>query len=131
MLSEPQVADAAERLVAAFAATDTDSYFAAFSPDASFVFHTEDHRFGDRAAYEAVWQEWLASGWRVEECRSTHQLIQCFGETAVFSHDVRTVTSVGDTRTLTQERETIVFALIGGEVLAVHEHLSPAPADHA
>lgn len=127
-LDEKGVLGAADRLVAAFAATDTAGYFACFAPDASFVFHTEAQRFDDRAAYEQAWTGWLAEGWRVLSCESSERLVQVHGSTAVLSHRVRTVTAVGDVETATDERETIVFALQGGRVVAVHEHLSAVPA---
>jgi len=128
-LTIDEVLEATDRLVAAFAATDTDAYFACFAPSASFVFHPEPHRLDDRAAYEALWAGWVADGWRVEECESTERLVQVHGEAAILSHSVRTVTSVGGERTTTYERESIVFVRDGGELLAVHEHLSPAPAN--
>jgi ketosteroid isomerase-like protein len=121
-----QVQQATDRLVAAFAATDTDAYFACFADSATFVFHPEPHRLGDRAAYEALWAEWVASGWRVEECVSTDRLVQVHGDTAVLSHSVRTTTSVGGERTTVFERESIVFVRDGDDLVAVHEHLSPA-----
>jgi ketosteroid isomerase-like protein len=126
-LTADAVLAAADHLVAAFAATDTDAYFACFAESATFVFHPEAVRLDDRAAYESLWGEWLASGWRVEECESTDRLVQVLGDAAVFSHSVRTVTSVAGERTEALERESIVFTLAGGELLAVHEHLSPAP----
>jgi len=126
-LTTEQVLDATNRLVAAFAATDTDAYFACFAESASFVFHPELHRLDGRAAYEALWAEWVASGWRVEECESSDRLVQVRGDTAVLSHSVRTVTSVGGERTTTFERESIVFVRDGDDLVAVHEHLSPAP----
>ncbi len=67
------------------------------------------------------------AGWRVEECESTDRLVQIVGDSAVFSHSVRTVTSEAGHRTTVLERESIVFARVDGRVLAVHEHLSPAP----
>jgi len=118
------VLDTADRLVAAFAATDTAAYFGCFAEDASFVFHTEPSRLDDRAAYEGLWSSWLDEGWRVESCESTDRLVQILGEVAVFSHSVRTVTTAGETL----ERETIVFAQRGDSLLAVHEHLSPQEA---
>ncbi|TIC79676.1 DUF4440 domain-containing protein [Nocardioides sp. GY 10113] len=133
-LSAAQVHEAADRLVAAFAATDTAAYFACFDEDATFVFHPEPARLGDRAAYETLWAEWLADGWRVESCVSSDRQVQLLGDVAVFTHDVRTTTSVpgdlpGDSarsqETVT-ERETIVFRRVGDALLAVHEHLSPA-----
>ncbi|HEY5820847.1 MAG TPA: aldehyde dehydrogenase family protein [Propionibacteriaceae bacterium] len=127
-LSEARVLAAADRLIAAFAATDTAAYFDSFAPDATFVFHPETARFDDRAAYEQAWAGWLADGWRVRSCDSTERLVQSYGTTAIFSHRVHTVTAVGDVETVTDERETIVFALLGGRLVAVHEHLSTVPS---
>ena len=127
MLTETDVLAAADRLIAAFAATDTVGYFDCFAPAASFVFYPEPRRLDDRQSYERVWSGWLADGWRVVACDSSERLVQIFGDTAVFSHRVRTVTAVGAEETVTDERETIVFALDAGRLLAVHEHLSPVP----
>ncbi|MCV7227864.1 YybH family protein [Mycolicibacterium komossense] len=126
-LTRARVLTAAEELIAAFGATDTAAYFACFSPDATFVFHPEPHRLDDRAAYEQLWASWLEDGWRVVSCQSTAQLVQIYGEVAVFTHTVDTVTSVGEEHTATRERETIVFVLDGEDLVAVHEHLSTAP----
>lgn len=127
-LTEQAVLEAADRLVAAFAATDAVAYFAAFAPEATFVFYPEAARLEDRAEYERLWAGWVADGWRVESCESTDRRIQIFGDTAVFSHSVRTVTSVQGVSDETRERETIVFALApSGSIVAVHEHLSAAP----
>lgn len=126
-LTEQDVLTATDRLVAAFAATETDAYFACFTPDATFVFHPEPTRFDDRAAYERVWSGWLADGWRVVSCESSERLVQLLGDTAVLSHRVRTVAGVGQDLATAEERETIVFARVSGELLAVHEHLSTAP----
>ena len=126
-LPEDEVVRAADALVAAFAATDTEAYFAAFAADATFVFHTEPARLEDRAAYEALWRSWLDAGWRVLECRSSAARVQVLGSVGIFTHDVRTTVSTPDGPQTTQERETVVFARRGsGELLAVHEHLSPA-----
>ena len=119
------VETAATAIVDAFAATDTDRYFAGFAPDAPFVFHTEPNRLDDRAAYERLWQEWLDSGWRVTSCVSTDRKVQVFDGGAVFTHTVDTAVSTADGPESYRERETIVFALRGGDLVAVHEHLSP------
>jgi ketosteroid isomerase-like protein len=127
-LSLEEVRDAADRLVAAFAATDTMAYFAAFRPDATFIFHPEAERLGSRAAYRSLWDGWLAAGWRVLECRSAERNIQLLGTTAVFSHRVATTVQTGDAggTYASDERETIIFARAAdGSILAVHEHLSP------
>ncbi|WP_017934353.1 YybH family protein [Nocardioides sp. Iso805N] len=128
-LTIDEVLEATDRLVAAFAATDTVAYFACFAESATFVFHPEPHRLDDRAAYETLWAGWVADGWRVEECESTERLVQVHGETGILSHSVRTVTSVGGERTTTYERESIVFVRDGDRLVALHEHLSPAPAN--
>lgn len=129
-LTLQEVQAAADGLVAAFAATDTAAYFAAFSPDATFIFHPEADSLGSRAAYRALWNGWIAAGWRVLECRSSERNIQLLGTTAVFSHRVSTTVrtdSTGGTFSA-EERETIIFARAAdGGVLAVHEHLSPCP----
>ncbi|MCU1541746.1 MAG: kynB [Arthrobacter sp.] len=125
-----EVQAAADALIAAFAATDTVAYFSAFSPDATFIFHPEAQSLGSRSAYRALWDGWVAAGWRVLECRSSEQSIQLLGTTAVFSHRVATTVQTGSTggTTATQERETIIFARAAdGRLLAVHEHLSSCP----
>lgn len=129
ILTEADVLAAADRLVAAFAATDTDAYFDCFTADATFVFHPEHERLADRAAYERLWAGWTASGWRVRSCVSSDRLVQTFGHTAVFSHTVRTVkvSDAGAEPTATTERETVVFVRDGDGVRAVHERLSPVP----
>ncbi len=127
-MNREDVLAAADDLVAAFAATDTEAYFDCFSPDATFVFHPENARLDDRAAYEALWDGWLAAGWRVVSCTSTDRLVQLLGEVAVFTHTVRTTTSEDGAESTSVERETIVFTRVGDRLLAVHEHLSPVPA---
>lgn len=124
-LTEGDVLAAADAIVAAFQATDTRAYFDCFAEDATFVFHTEERRLGSRSAYEGFWNAWLAEGWRVTECLSSNPLVQLLGATAVFTHDVRTTTTVGGTSETTHERETIVFHRRNSAIHAVHEHLSP------
>ncbi|WP_434994818.1 YybH family protein [Arthrobacter sp. Ld5] len=128
-LTEGEVLTAAQALVAAFRATDTEAYFGCFAPEATFVFHTEERRLEDRAAYEELWAGWIADGWRVTDCISSDARVQLVGTTAVFTHHVRTTTSVGGASETTSERETIVFRRSGSSIDAVHEHLSPAPED--
>lgn len=50
-----QVLEAARRLVAAFARNDAEAYFAAFSEDASFIFHNWPQPLRSRAAYRKLW----------------------------------------------------------------------------
>lgn len=127
--STEEVLAAADAIIDAFAATDGERYFAGFAPEASFLFHTESARLDDRAAYEALWQGWVEGGWRVLDCRSTARLVQSYPGGAIFSHDVATRVDTGEGEDAYRERETIVFRVDGEQLLAVHEHLSPASAD--
>ncbi|WP_328444632.1 nuclear transport factor 2 family protein [Streptomyces sp. NBC_00386] len=122
-----EVRAAADALVAAFAEGRLDDYFGAFAPDATFVFHTTPGRLGSTAEYRALWQRWVEQdGFRVLGCTSSAQLVQPFGDTAVFSHDVETRVANNAGEETVHERETIVFARSAdGAWLAVHEHLSP------
>jgi ketosteroid isomerase-like protein len=122
-----EVLDAASAIVDAFAATDGDRYFARFAPEATFIFHTEPERLGDRAEYENLWAGWVEGGWRVLDCQSSQQVVQPFPGGAVFSHNVFTRVTAGGTEEAYRERETIVFRLDVDQLVAVHEHLSPAP----
>lgn len=127
--TEREVLAAADALIEAFARHDRDAYFAAFAPNASFVFHHVDTPLRTRAEYEALWREWERDqGFAVLGCESRDRDVQLFGDTAIFTHSVRTqLRTVAGTDTL-NERETIVFARAGHRWLAVHEHLSPTPA---
>ncbi|MFK0106071.1 nuclear transport factor 2 family protein [Streptomyces sp. NPDC091217] len=120
---------AAAELVAAFAEGRLDDYFGAFAPDATFVFHTTPQRLGSTAEYRALWQQWVEQdGFRILGCTSSAQLIQPFGDTAVFSHDVETTIATHAGEETLQERETIVFTRTdSGGWTAVHEHLSARP----
>jgi ketosteroid isomerase-like protein len=123
---------AADALVASFATGRLDDYFAAFAPDATFLFHGTAQRLTSVTEYRALWQSWVdQDGFRVLGCTSSRPLIQVFGETAVFSHEVETRIGTHQSQETVQERETIVFCLTPGQQapdcwLAVHEHLSPA-----
>ena len=126
-LTASDVLDAADRLVAAFAATDTAAYFSSFDEKATFFFHTEPALLPDRASYEALWDEWVAGGWRVISCESVDRAVVVVGDTAAFSHTVHTTTSADGVETSTVERESIIFARTAeGELVAIHEHLSDA-----
>ncbi|MGR2753335.1 YybH family protein [Agromyces arachidis] len=127
--SVEEVEAAASAIVDAFAATDGARYFSTFAPDASFVFHSEPARLDDRAAYERLWAEWVEGGWRVASCESTDRLVQPFPGGAVFTHSVATAVETPDGPDAYRERETIVFRTdpVRG-LVAVHEHLSPAPS---
>ena len=125
--TEQEVMAAASAIVDAFAATDGDHYFAGFAPDATFIFHTEPTRLGSRVEYERLWSGWIDGGWRVLECESSQPAVQSFPGGAVFSHNVFTRVEADGTEDAYRERETIVFRFDGDQLVAVHEHLSPAP----
>ena len=119
----------ANSLVAAFAASDADRYFAHFHPDATFLFHDTPGRLESRAAYEALWAEWeQEASFRVLSCASTAQRVQEYADLAVFTHDVHTVRLIEGAEDEVFERETIVLRRDGDSWTCVHEHLSPDPA---
>ncbi|NUS68495.1 MAG: SnoaL-like domain-containing protein [Ensifer adhaerens] len=123
---ERSVLAAADRLVAAFGRHDRASYFAAFAPDATFIFHTLDRPLKSRVEYEAEWSLWEErDGFRVRACRSSERNVQTVGNVAVFTHRVETELEFNGEPATADERETIVFERTSsGEWLAVHEHLS-------
>lgn len=123
---------AADAIIEAFAATDTEAYFAGFAPDASFVFHPEAARLDSRAEYEAIWAGWVASGWRVTSCSSSDRLVQTFPGGAVFSHTVATSIDSAEGPESYVERESIIFRADGDQpdgLVAIHEHLSTVPIE--
>lgn len=123
--TENEVLTAADAIVRAFAATDTNAYFRGFSTNASFVFHPESERLNSRFEYEKLWQQWLDNGWRVTACKSTDRLVQNFPGGAVFSHTVHTSITSNEGSDSYTERETIVFqASESRQLIAIHEHLS-------
>jgi ketosteroid isomerase-like protein len=129
-LTSDAVLTAADKIVQHYGQTDADRYFACFDPAATFVFHTEPYPLGSRSEYEQAWAGWVADGWSVIECASLDRSVQVFEDTAVFCHTVHTVVSVSGNAVRSIERETIVFVRgIDGRLTAVHEHLSPVPAD--
>ncbi|WP_044874852.1 nuclear transport factor 2 family protein [Pseudomonas sp. LFM046] len=128
-MSAQQVLEAASKLVAAFAANDTDAYFAAFSEDASFVFHTCEQPLPTRAAYRELWESWQRDGFAVLACESLNPVVSLQGDVAIFYHDVATRLRIQGEDIESRERETIVFRRQqeSGRWLACHEHLSAMP----
>ena len=127
-VSTVEVSTAATALVAAFGTHNRDVYFDAFSPTATFIFHNHDAVLESRSAYEKLWDEWVADGFKVLGCRSADQQITMLGtDVAVFTHTVRTELADGDGSITSGERETIIFQKINGRWLGVHEHLSVDP----
>ena len=119
-----QVRQAAADLVAAFASNDSARYFACFSEDATFLFHTLAHPLLSRRAYEQLWAQWQAEGFTVLACQSSNVHISLQGELAIFIHDVATRIRIAGEEHALNERETIVFRRQDERWLACHEHLS-------
>ncbi|MGE8478550.1 MAG: YybH family protein [Pseudomonas shirazensis] len=119
-----QVSQAAAELVAAFASNDTQRYFACFSEDASFVFHTLPQPLFSRQQYQTLWQQWQADGFKVLDCQSSNASITLQGDLAIFIHDVDTRISLNGEEQQLAERETILFRLHDCRWMACHEHLS-------
>ena len=128
MSIENDVKAAAANVVAAFGSHNRTEYFSTFAPSATFLFHNAPALLANRAEYEAEWTSWEAEGFKVLGCQSTLGRVDILSEvTAVFTHTVRTQLADGDGQIETGERETIVFQLIEGKWLGIHEHLSVDP----
>ncbi|MBT2446577.1 nuclear transport factor 2 family protein [Streptomyces sp. ISL-43] len=129
--AETEVRTAAAELLAAFAAHDTDRYFAAFAEDATFLFPTHHGLLATRAAYEAAWRAWELDGFRVLGCRTDDTEVRVVADgLAVLTHRVHTRLAAKDAADgeEVRERETVVFRRSpDGRWLVVHEHLSPEP----
>lgn len=128
MTTQPEVAvlQAAAELVEDFGNHRVAEYFARFDPASTFTFYTAPERIESRAAYEALWQSWEAeNGFHVRGCTSLEPRVRMLSETvALFTHDVDSLIEMAGSIDTVRESETIVFRLIGGTWLAVHEHLS-------
>jgi len=125
--SQKAVLEAAAKIVADFGSHSTEAYFAGFAPSATFIFYTHTERLNNRAEYESLWAKWEnEDGFKVHGCTSRDQLVQLLGtDAAVFTHLVESQVEFAGEVSTVNERETIVFELVGGAWLAVHEHLSP------
>jgi len=118
---------AIDRLIESFGRHDRDAYFDCFATDATFLFHNSPVRLESREEYETLWREWEELGdFKVLSCVSTKRRIQILGDTAIFSHDVRTEVSMGGQRNTIGERESIIMHCANNRWLCVHEHLSVA-----
>jgi ketosteroid isomerase-like protein len=128
MSAEEEVRRAGEALVTAFGTGDLDAYFDCFADDATFLFHTTDRLLRSTEEYRREWARWAdEDGFRVLGCSTDGTVVQVLGETAVFTHRVRTTVSTHAGTEELRERETIVFARRDGRWLGVHEHLSVDP----
>lgn len=134
--AEAEVRAAAADLVAAFAAHDTDRYFAAFAEDATFLFPTQPGLLATRTAYEAAWRAWELDGFRVLGCRTDDTEVRVVADgLAVLTHRVHTRLATRNAAAGAEpdaddvrERETVVFRRSpDGRWLVVHEHLSHQP----
>jgi len=124
------VLTAASRLLEAFASGDLDGYFGAFTPDATFIFHSVETPLGSRAEYRTAWDGWVdAIGLRILGCTSDRQAVHFVTpDVALFTHSVRVTASTRDGVQQRRERETIVFVRqADGRWLGAHEHLSADP----
>ncbi len=119
---------AARELVAAFASHDRQRYFDSFAANATFIFYSSDRIFQNREEYESEWKAWEATGFKVLACSSLKGGVTVLTQdVAIFTHLVRTKLNTADGLIDTGERETIVFQLLDGKWLGVHEHLSLDP----
>jgi hypothetical protein len=132
MSIENDVKAAAANVVAAFGSHNRTEYFSCFAQSATFLFHNAPALLANRAEYEAEWTAWEAEGFKVLGCQSTLGRVDILSDvTAVFTHTVRTQLADGDGQIETGERETIVFQLVEGKWLGIHEHLSVDPTYQA
>lgn len=125
-----EVRAAAATLMAAWGEHRRDDYFACFTEDATFIFHSTPERLESRAAYEALWDRWeREDGFRVLASSASEIEIHPVGDdVGIYVHDVDTTLGLHTGEEQLAERETIVFARRpDGRWLAVHEHLSPRP----
>ena len=115
-------------LVGHFGTSRVSEYFACFSESADFIFYTHTERLKNRKAYEDLWKTWESEmNFKVLSCTSTNQDVRLVGNNvAIFTHNVSTQVSTNDGVDKVLERETIVFELVNGSWIAIHEHLSPA-----
>jgi ketosteroid isomerase-like protein len=127
MSIEDEVGAAADALVGAFGSHDAQGYFAAFDPDATFMFYTTDRLLASRSEWESEWADLEASGFHVDGCTTSNRRIDVVSpDVAILTHSVRT--QIAGEAEVVRERETIVFRRgAQGQWLAVHEHLSPDP----
>ena len=117
-LDEPAALEALDGLVDAFSRTDTSAYFGQLAPEATFLFHTEPAVVPDRAAYRALWDSWVASGWRVVACKSSDRQVQLLGSVALDP-----LPDVGRQRDVVELRADLLLRRdLLGDVDGVDEH---------
>jgi ketosteroid isomerase-like protein len=127
-LTTGEVLQAAEAMIGAFAASDTEAYFNCFDESATFIFYYEPARLESRAEYRVLWDAWMGQGVKVTSCRSLNQRVQLVGSCGVFTHDVESTFEENGELEQRRERETIIFARFDdGSIRSIHEHLSASP----
>lgn len=129
MNADTMVLEAAAEIVAAFGSHNKERYFSCFSPAATFIFYSSNRPFYSRREYEDEWESWQKGGFRVHGCCSSGAKVTLHADSqiAIFTHSVRTESSISGERMTIGERETIVFEKNGERWLAIHEHLSLDP----
>ncbi|MFM7717940.1 MAG: YybH family protein [Actinomycetota bacterium] len=128
MGDEQDVRAAVAGIIAAFGEERMDDYFARFTPDCSFLFHTTARRMPSVQAYRDEYARWVAEdGFRIRSCETTDTEVQLHGDVAVVTHHVVTHVEVGGRPQVLDERETIVLRKVDGRWMGVHEHLSESP----
>lgn len=130
MTLDNEIREAAQAIVRAFRDNDEEAYFAGFADDCSFAFHTDPAPLVGAEAWRSAWRELQATGWRVVDCRTLWDHVQAVGDGGVYLHEVETTAGEPGAIETYRERESIVFARRDGKLLAVHEHLSPIPAQN-
>ena len=130
---EAEILKHANILIEHFGQGRIEAYFDCFTKDASFLFYNHKDRLTSRSDYETLFESWRREvNFEVLSCRSTNQMVQILGDTAIFLHDVTTKISISDEISTVFERESIVFQRQGdGRWLACHEHLSARPTGDA
>jgi hypothetical protein len=126
MSATDDVKKAAAELVGHFGSARVKEYFECFSESANFIFYTHSERLNSRKAYEDLWKIWETEmKFKVLSCTSTNQAVKLVrDDVAIFTHNVSTDVSTNDGVDTVLERETIVFELVNGSWIAIHEHLS-------
>ncbi len=120
---------AAAEIVAAFGSHDKESYFSLFASDATFLFYTGEKRLNSLQEYKEEWESWEVDGFKIFSCSSSDPKVTLHADSrvAIFTHCVETDLKIGGERVRSKERETIVFEIVDGQWVAIHEHLSPDP----
>lgn len=127
MTLDEEIREAAHAIVRGFRDNDEGACFAGFAADCSFTFHTDPEPLLGLEAWRTAWRELQATGWRVVDCRTLWDHVQAVGDGGVYLHEVETTAGEPGAIETYRERESIVFTRRHGQLVVVHEHLSPIP----